>query len=181
MSHENNGSALAAAIAAPAIMPVLKSDITVLAVCVYSFFIRAGINAWIVPMLAPPSNAAPIRLSGEALKPRNKQATSRMKSPSIMPRTAPTRAKSQGPHRAASPIIATGRVVNRLNCVAVSPASRCSSENSGPTEARMGRRFSPTIKAITAKSKGDVRFNMESFSVVNGPGKLLRAFILTLR
>ena len=35
----------------------------------------------------------------------------------------------------------------------------------------MGRRFSPTIKAITAKSKGDVRFNMESFSVVNGPGK----------
>jgi hypothetical protein len=56
-----------------------------------------------------------------------------------------------------------------------------SHENNGPTEARIGGRFSPTIKAITAKSKGDVRFNMESFSVVKGSHKLPRAFILTLR
>lgn len=37
VSHENSGSALAAATAAPAIMPVLNSDMIVLAVCVYAF------------------------------------------------------------------------------------------------------------------------------------------------
>ena len=132
-------------------------------------------------MLAPPNNAVPIRLASEALKPRNKQAASRMKSPNAIPRTAPILAKSQGPQKAARPIIATGRVVSRLNSVADSPTSCCSTENKGPTEARTGRRFNPTIKAITAKSKGDVRFNVESFSIVYGQGKMPQAFILTLR
>jgi hypothetical protein len=50
-------------------MPVLNRDITVLAVCAYSLFIRAGINAWIMPMLAPPNNAVVIRPVSVALIP----------------------------------------------------------------------------------------------------------------
>jgi hypothetical protein len=44
-----------------------------------------------------------------------------MESPTVIPRTAPVLAKSHGPLSATSPIIATGKVVSRLNSVADSP------------------------------------------------------------
>ena len=131
-------------------------------------------------MLAPPSNAVPIKPVSEVLKPRNEQATSRMNSPSIIPLTAPIPAKagatqgSQSHHR-------HRQGGQQAELRRGQPCFALQHGEQGPTEARMGRRFSPTIKAIIAKSNGDVRFNMASFSGVNGPGKLPRAFILTLR
>ena len=154
-SRVNNGSAVAAASAAPAIIPVLNRDINVLADCAYSFFISAGINAWIMPILAPPAKAVHISPVSDVLKPRNKQAKSRMESPTVIPLTAPVLAKSHGPLSATNPIMTTGKVVSRLNSVADSPASRCKTGNNGPMEARMGRRFNPIKKAINANIKGE--------------------------
>jgi hypothetical protein len=78
-----------------------------------------------------------------------------MESPTVIPLTAPVLAKSHGPLSATNPIMATGKVVSRLNSVADSPASRCKTGNNGPMEARMGRRFNPIKKAINANIKGE--------------------------
>ncbi len=108
-----------------------------------------------MPILAPPARAVIISPVSDAVKPRTTQAMNKRKRAARMPRTAPALASSHGPLKAATPIIATGNVVSRLNAVADSPTSRCSTVNSGPMDARMGRRSSPTINAIKAKSKGD--------------------------
>ena len=155
-------AAVAAAIAAPPMMPVVYSAMTVPNRAGKARLMTTGARAWISATPTPTTAALAIRPAVSFSAARTRQAPPISSAPSRTPRRSPSRRRNGRIDRAPRPIIRTGRVVSRLAAVEPMPVALSIRSSSGPTAAIAGRRFSARATMAASNSSDAPRVGAAS-------------------